>query len=120
MLPVTDRAVYGGMLAADRIRARQQLRKREAAQREREAALIEAQRRDGRNSERRRRLTGKAPTTAERYALDPEPFKASAASYYAAHAEEVKAKRRARYERDKDAVNAKARERHAARRSAAA
>jgi len=77
------------MTLAERNRRRKQATAAAVAQRE-------AQRRAGRESERRRML-GNAPATAQRYAEAPEPFKRQAAAYYAEHAEQVKAKRRARY-----------------------
>jgi hypothetical protein len=68
-LPVIETAIYGGMSPAER-------RRRQRAEREREAALIEARRGYGRRSEARRRQLGKAETPEqqrERYQRNPEP-----------------------------------------------
>ncbi len=101
-MPLTIQGIIAGTGQAERARLSKERRQQAAALREREAARLEARRRDARNSERRRRLLGKAPTTASRYANgEAEMFRAAALSYYAAHAEEVKAKRRARYARQK-------------------
>lgn len=88
-LPDSDSATYAAMTAPERRRQRQ-ARLAEAA-RASENARREAARRA---SERRRRILGKAPTTRERYAADPEPFKAQARAYYQAHREEIIARRR--------------------------
>ncbi len=104
MLPLSVRGIYGGMLGAERIRARRallrQLREQAAREAGREAARLEGRRDYGRRSEKLRRVLGKAPTTAERYAAgEAGMFRASAGAYYLAHREEIIAKRRASREK---------------------
>jgi len=95
--PYLDRAVYGGLTWKDRLRIRRERRERDQARRE-------ARRRTGRQSEARRRLLGKTPTTAERYAANPEPFKARASAYYQAHREAVLERKRERDRRRREAA----------------
>ena len=89
--PGTTGAVYAGLSGSQRLCLRAEARafKRAAAD-----ARRDAQRKYGCNFERLHRRLGKAPTTAERYAEDPEMFKRQAGAYYQAHREEILARRK--------------------------
>jgi|SRR5271165_6424438 len=81
------------------------------------------QREVSRNSERRRRLLGKAPTPEqqrERYARDPEPRKTAMRSYYADHRDERKKAVSQHYQANRADILARRRKAYAARRNTAA
>jgi Transcription factor WhiB len=84
----SNTVILGGMTPAGRHREKR-------ARAAKAAARLKAQRQSRRNSEKLRRMLGKAPTGAQRYAANPEASKRRAAAWYEAHREEVRAKRRA-------------------------